>query len=210
MCATGRTLTFDRVNRDTAAWLAYFDDNPIVDGPVGAIGYCMSWRYVVAVAGTFPERFGAVASLYGVGIVTGEDDSPHRLADRIRAELYLGFAEEDCTYPRTSCRTSRLRSRQTASPTPLRCTPARSTASASPAGPRTSRLRRSASGASSSTCTNGASSSRASASPSGRALKTEELARAPVHHRPNVALGHHPDERFGGGDEVLERLLVLV
>ncbi len=95
MFATGRTLTFERVMRDTGAWLAYLDDNPVVSGPAGAIGYCMSGRYVVAATASFPERFGAVASLYGVGIVTDADDSPHRLADRIQGELYLGFAEED-------------------------------------------------------------------------------------------------------------------
>ncbi|MYH67267.1 MAG: dienelactone hydrolase family protein, partial [Dehalococcoidia bacterium] len=73
--------------------------NPVTAGPAGAIGYCMSGRNVVAAAGTFPERFGAFASLYGVGIVTDEDDSPHLLADRIKAELYLGFAEHDPFVP---------------------------------------------------------------------------------------------------------------
>ena len=99
MFAAGRTLDHAKVMRDTSAWLDYFDANPVVDGPAGAIGYCMSGRYVVAAAGTFPERFGAIASLYGVGIVTEEDDSPHRLADRIEAELYLGFAEHDPFVP---------------------------------------------------------------------------------------------------------------
>lgn len=99
MFAAGRTLELPMVMRDTEAWLDYLDANPIVDGPAGAIGYCMSGRFVVAAAGTFPERFGAVASLYGVGIVTDAADSPHRLADRIRAELYLGFAEHDPFVP---------------------------------------------------------------------------------------------------------------
>ncbi len=99
MFAAGRTLEMPMVMRDTEAWLDYFDANPIVDGPAGAIGYCMSGRFVVAAAGTFPERFGAIASLYGVGIVTDEDGSPHLLADRIKAELYLGFAEHDPFVP---------------------------------------------------------------------------------------------------------------
>ena len=99
MFAAGRTLDAPKVMRDTAAWLDYFDANPLVGGPAGAIGYCMSGRYVVAAAGTFPERFGAIASLYGVGIVTDEDDSPHLLADHIQAELYLGFAEHDPFVP---------------------------------------------------------------------------------------------------------------
>ncbi len=99
MFAAGRTLELPMVMRDTEAWLDYFDANPVVAGPAGAIGYCMSGRFVVAAAGAFPERFGAIASLYGVGIVTDRDDSPHLLADRIQAELYLGFAEHDPFVP---------------------------------------------------------------------------------------------------------------
>ena len=99
MFAAGRTLEMPMVMSDTNTWLDYFDANPLVDGPAGAIGYCMSGRFVVAAAGTFPDRFGAIASLYGVGIVTDEDDSPHLLADRIKAELYLGFAEHDPFVP---------------------------------------------------------------------------------------------------------------
>ena len=55
----------------------------------------MSGQYVVAAAGHYPDKFAAVASLYGVGIVTEKPDSPHLLADKISAELYLGFAEID-------------------------------------------------------------------------------------------------------------------
>ncbi len=99
MFTAGRTLDLPKVMRDTGAWLDYFSEHPLVDGPAGAIGYCMSGRYVVAAAGTFPERFAVAASLYGVGIVTVEEDSPYRLADRIQAELYLGFAEEDPFVP---------------------------------------------------------------------------------------------------------------
>ena len=102
MFAAGRTLEMPMVMRDTSAWLDYFDSNPVTAGPAGAIGYCMSGRFVVAAAGTFPERFGAIASLYGVGIVTEEDDSPHLLAGRIKAELYLGFAEHDPFVPELS------------------------------------------------------------------------------------------------------------
>jgi len=95
MFAAGMTLTIDRVMRDTRGMLDYLAGNPMVRGPTGCIGYCMSGQYVVAAAGTFPERIAAAASLYGVRIVTDRDDSPHRLADRIKGELYLGFAEHD-------------------------------------------------------------------------------------------------------------------
>ena len=43
----------------------------------------------------FPNRFAASASLYGVGIVTDAEDSPHLLIDRIKGEMYFGFAETD-------------------------------------------------------------------------------------------------------------------
>ena len=59
----------------------------------------MSGQYVVSAAGTFPERFAAAASLYGVDIVTDEPDTPHKLASQIQGELYFGFAETDSYVP---------------------------------------------------------------------------------------------------------------
>lgn len=85
---------------DTQGMLDFLAQDPHVkDGLKGCIGYCMSGRYVVSAAGTYPEHFGAIASLYGVGIVTDEDDSPHLLAENIKGELYLGFADTDPYVP---------------------------------------------------------------------------------------------------------------
>ena len=64
-------------------------------GGIGCIGYCMSGRYVTTVAARFPNRFAASASLYGVGIVTNAEDSPHLLIDQIEGSMYFGFAETD-------------------------------------------------------------------------------------------------------------------
>ncbi len=94
------SLDHDRVTADSAALLDFLDgDNRAAPGPRGLIGYCMSGQYVVAAAGTFPERVGAAASLHGVRIVTDEDDSPHHLIDKIGAELYFGFASDDPLVP---------------------------------------------------------------------------------------------------------------
>lgn len=93
------TLTIPKVLGDTAGMLAYLDSTKAAGGPVGGIGYCMSGQYVVAAAGSFPDRFAAAASLYGVQIVTDEADSPHLLAPQMKAELYLGFAESDPWVP---------------------------------------------------------------------------------------------------------------
>jgi carboxymethylenebutenolidase len=68
---------------------------PVRPGGVGSIGYCMGGRHVMCVAGAYPERFIAGASLHGTQLVSDRDDSPHRLADRFRGQLYCGFAEND-------------------------------------------------------------------------------------------------------------------
>ena len=84
------------VTEDTAAWLGFLDaQDKVRPGGIGCIGYCMSGRYVTTVAARFPNRFAASASLYGVGIVTNAEDSPHLLIDRIKGEMYFGFAETD-------------------------------------------------------------------------------------------------------------------
>ena len=96
MFAAMNSLTNALVTADTAAWLGFLDaQEKTRPGPVGAIGYCMSGRYVTTVAARFPNRIAAAASLYGVGIVTDAEDSPHLIADRIKGEMYFGFAEID-------------------------------------------------------------------------------------------------------------------
>ena len=67
------------------------------DGRVGAVGFCMSGPLVLALAQHLPERVAAVASIHGAWLVTDRDDSPHRQIDRIRAELYFAWADNDPT-----------------------------------------------------------------------------------------------------------------
>jgi carboxymethylenebutenolidase len=90
------SLTNAAVMSDTEAMLGFLDRHAAVKaGAKGCVGYCMSGQYVVTAAGTYPDHFAASASLHGVKIVTDEADSPHLLADRIKGELYLGFASHD-------------------------------------------------------------------------------------------------------------------
>ncbi len=94
------SLTNKLVMDDTQGMLDFLAADPQVkDGGIGCIGYCMSGRYIVSAVGTYPERFAAAASLYGVGIVTDQEDSPHLLAKNIAAELYFGFADTDPYVP---------------------------------------------------------------------------------------------------------------
>ena len=93
-------LTNALVTDDTAGMLAYLDAQAAVKaGPVGCVGYCMSGRYITTAAARFPHRIAAAASLYGVGIVTDKEDSPHLLLDQVKGELYYAFAEHDQTVP---------------------------------------------------------------------------------------------------------------
>ena len=85
---------------DTGALLAYLDTRDDVAGSkVGAVGFCMGGGMAIAAAGTWPERFAAVASFHGGRLATDEPTSPHLLAPRIKAELYIAAAENDDSYP---------------------------------------------------------------------------------------------------------------
>ncbi|HYM31434.1 MAG TPA: dienelactone hydrolase family protein [Candidatus Cybelea sp.] len=102
MFAAMSSLTNALVTEDTAAWIGFLDaQEKVRPGAMGCVGYCMSGRYVTTVAARFANRFAASASLYGVGIVTDKEDSPHLLADRIKGEMYFGFAETDEHVPPT-------------------------------------------------------------------------------------------------------------
>jgi carboxymethylenebutenolidase len=55
----------------------------------------MGGRHVFRVAGNFPHRFKASASLHGTRLVTDGNDSPHLTAMKAQGEIYCGFAEHD-------------------------------------------------------------------------------------------------------------------
>ena len=85
---------------DTRLMLEFVDADPVAaSGKVACIGFCMSGRLVTTAAGTFPDRIAAICSMYGVGIVTAQPDSPHFVVKDIEAECYFAFAETDATVP---------------------------------------------------------------------------------------------------------------
>ena len=96
MFAHMNSLTTDLVLADTRALLASLEDEPdAASGPKGCIGYCMSGRHVMRVAGELPDEFQASVSCYGVGIVTDDETSPHLLAPNVRGEIFFAFAQDD-------------------------------------------------------------------------------------------------------------------
>lgn len=88
--------TIANIMRDTNTFLAHLDAEPRVRrGKVGVTGYCMGGRMSFAAAGHFPDRIAASASYHPSGLATDAPDSPHQLASRITARVYVGGAKED-------------------------------------------------------------------------------------------------------------------
>lgn len=94
------SVTREGIVPDAEALLSVAAADPLArDGKVGAVGFCMSGRLVLALAQHLPERVAAVASIHGAWLVTDEPDSPHLDVDRIAAEVYFGWADDDPTAP---------------------------------------------------------------------------------------------------------------
>ncbi|MGG2461105.1 dienelactone hydrolase family protein [Streptomyces sp. RGM 3693] len=93
-------LTPELAMRDAGAYLDWLAASPLVaDGPVGATGYCMGGVLALRTAAAYPDRVAAVGSFHAGRLVTEAEDSPHRLLDRITAELYFGHADQDASLP---------------------------------------------------------------------------------------------------------------
>jgi carboxymethylenebutenolidase len=92
-------LTDAMVADDTVSLFAHVDADPAADGSrLGCMGYCMSGPFSFAMAGMFPDRIKAAASLYGVRLFG--DDSPAHLASQVQGELYFACAEFDDYAPK--------------------------------------------------------------------------------------------------------------
>ena len=50
-------------------------------------------------AAAYPDRFRASAGLHPTSLISDRPDSPHTRLDRLRGELYCGFAETDAYAP---------------------------------------------------------------------------------------------------------------
>jgi carboxymethylenebutenolidase len=93
------TVTQDMMASDAGAYLDFLDKRPEVrDGGVGVCGYCMGGRTSLIVSGHQPDRIAAVGSFHGGGLVTDTADSPHLLADRIKAAVYVAGAADDASF----------------------------------------------------------------------------------------------------------------
>lgn len=85
---------------DTRAFLDYLAaQRDVRPGGIGTTGYCMGGRMSLIAAGTYPDPIVAAASYHGGGLANEAPDSPHRLAPRMKARIYVGGATEDQSFP---------------------------------------------------------------------------------------------------------------
>jgi carboxymethylenebutenolidase len=85
--------TIANVMRDTRAFLAQLGG-----GKIGTTGYCMGGRFSLAAAGTYPDRIVAAAAYHPANVATDAPDSPHLLAPRMKATVYVGRASDDPSF----------------------------------------------------------------------------------------------------------------
>ena len=90
----------DKTMRDTRAFLAHFAaQKQVKSGKLGVTGYCMGGRMALLAAGTYPDRIAAAAAYHPGNLANDAPDSPHLLAPKIRARVYVGAAMEDQSFP---------------------------------------------------------------------------------------------------------------
>ncbi|MEP7119799.1 MAG: dienelactone hydrolase family protein [Byssovorax sp.] len=89
-----------KIMSDTGAFLDYLAEQPDVKpGGVGTVGYCMGGAMSLTAAGTYPDRIVAAASYHGGRLATDAPDSPHLLAPKMKARVYVAGAIEDASFP---------------------------------------------------------------------------------------------------------------
>jgi len=94
------TLDRAKILTDTAAMLKFVSGEQAArTDKVGVVGYCMSGPFVFWAAAEHPNRVAAAASFHGVRLCTDSPESPHRFADKIKGELYVGCAQTDSYAP---------------------------------------------------------------------------------------------------------------
>jgi carboxymethylenebutenolidase len=85
---------------DTRAFLDHLAaERDVKPGGVGTTGYCMGGLMSLTAAGTYPDRILAAASYHGARLATDSPDSPHFLAPKMKARVYVAGAIEDASFP---------------------------------------------------------------------------------------------------------------
>ncbi|NGY04994.1 dienelactone hydrolase family protein [Solimonas terrae] len=89
-----------RVMADTRAFIDCLHAQPdVTAGGIGVTGYCMGGFMALTAAGTYPDEIAAAASYHGGRLATDDAGSPHRLAAKMKARVYVAGAIEDAGFP---------------------------------------------------------------------------------------------------------------
>jgi len=100
------SVTPDAMESDARAFFDYLAARPEVSGErFGTTGYCMGGRTSLIVAGRVPERVAAAMSFHGGGLASDDAGSPHLLADKIQAAVYVGGAADDASFTKAHAET---------------------------------------------------------------------------------------------------------
>jgi carboxymethylenebutenolidase len=96
-----KAITPEVMAADAGEFFDYLAARPEVSGQrFGGCGYCMGGRTSLMVAGRVPDRVAAAMSFHGGGLAADDADSPHLLASKITAAVYVGAAADDASYTR--------------------------------------------------------------------------------------------------------------
>lgn len=88
------------IMRDTESFLDYIDhDKDAKKGKIATTGYCMGGLMSLTCAGTFGDRIAVAASFHGGRLASDQPDSPHLLASKMKAKVYVAGAIEDSSFP---------------------------------------------------------------------------------------------------------------
>ena len=88
-----------RMNADMGVFIDYVLALPQVSGSkVGLTGYCMGGSVVLRAAGNYPDKVACAGAFHGGGMATDAEDSPHLLAPKIKATIYVGGADQDAGF----------------------------------------------------------------------------------------------------------------
>ncbi len=93
-------LTSERIIGDAGACADFLLARPEVSGSaIGTTGYCLGGRMSLVAAGGLGHTIAAAASFHGGRLaVAGDPSSPHLLAGRMTATVYVAGASDDASF----------------------------------------------------------------------------------------------------------------
>jgi len=100
LMALFQNYKYQQALADIGVVIEFLDHQPEVKkGKLALTGYCMGGNLAIRAAAAYADRFAAVASFHGGKLATDDPDSPHLLLNQIKANVYIGHADNDKSMP---------------------------------------------------------------------------------------------------------------